>query len=113
MINEALTGIKEAEDKAEQLINEGKLTAKEVVKNSKIIAVEEYRKIIEEANLEGKAIIDKCVKNAELQAKSLRDMAEKNIKEIQMVSEDKISSAVNIVIERIVNFNGNCKNEKI
>ena len=108
MITEALNNIKEAEDRAERLKYEAKIKAKELIKNSQVMAMEEYKKIVEEANKEAKAIIDKHIKDAELKAKPLRDAAEKNIREIQMVSEDKIDTAVNAVIERIVNFNGNC-----
>jgi len=108
LITEALKDIKEAEDRAERLKYEAKLKAKELIKNSQVMAMEEYKKIVEEANIEAKAIIDKCIKDAELKSKPLRDAAEKNIREIQMVSEDKIDTAVNVVIERIVNFNGNC-----
>ena len=108
MITEALKDIKEAEEKAEKLKSDAKLKAKEIVRTYQAAAVDEYKKIIEEANLEAKIIIDEYIKKAEFQAKPLKDIGEKNIKEIHMISEDKISKAVNVIVERIVNYNGHC-----
>lgn len=111
MALEVITGIKEAEKKAEDMIKEAEEMKKAALKKAEIRADEEYSRIISEADYEVAALIGKAEEEAQNEALPILQNGEKEIKLISNTPPDRIDKAVNFVIERIVNINGNCQDE--
>lgn len=106
----ALEGIKEikkAEDYADSIIAKAQAESKEILKNADAQATREKAKIIDDANSEAKKILEDAARNAKEEAAPILEKGKKQTEELLNISQDKISSAVNLVIERIVKFNGN------
>ena len=104
---EVINSLKEAEKKADLTISEAEAKKKEIIKAAEQKANEEYSRIISEANLEAKNIIDAAVLEAQKEAMPIAERGKNEEEAILNLPNDKFSKAVNLVIERIVNTNGN------
>lgn len=107
MALEGIKEIKKAEDYAASVIAKAQADSKEVLKNAYAQAVNEKAEMINGANTEAKKILDDAAKNAEKEAAPILEKGEKEVQELLKIPEDKFSGAVNLVVERIVKFNGN------
>ncbi|MDV4150945.1 ATPase [Clostridium sp. AL.422] len=107
MALEAINDIKRAEDQAEKLIQEATVRAKEIIKNTKIMADEEYTKILESANLRKNEILEKAKKDGNIEAEPILNQGERDVQEIKNISAEKKNNAINLIVERIVKIHGN------
>lgn len=106
MAVEVVKEIKEAEIKADNLINEAYDYSKKIVKSQE----EKAKKIIDDANNKAQNIASEIImkkeeegrKEAELILKSKWEVCE----DIKKVPEEKINEAVDLIIERIVKPHG-------
>ena len=107
MAKEAIVSVKEAEEQVREMIEE----AVQASKRSKAEAIqggeEEYRKIVNEAEESARIIKEKALKEGEAASKPILENGISEASQIIDISDEKIDKAVNIIIERIVNANGN------
>lgn len=107
MAKEAIISVKEAEEQAREMIEK----AVQASKASKAEAIqggeEEYSRIINEAEESARTIKEKALKEGEAASKPILENGISEASKIIDISDEKIDRAVNIIIERIVNANGN------
>jgi V/A-type H+-transporting ATPase subunit G/H len=107
MAKEAIEAIKSAEDKAKEIINEATQASRDSLLEAKKKAEEEYKNIIDLAETKAKEIKDKAIKDGEEIAKPIIDNGSVKANALNQLDNQKLESAVNIILERIVNPNGN------
>jgi len=104
---EVLKEIKEVEVTAENLKKQASVKARDIVK----AATDQAHKELDHAEQEAQSITSRIVNEKEDEARkkanSIMESSEADCKAIRAVSEQKISKAVNLVIERIVKAHGN------
>lgn len=107
MAKDAIEAVKAAEEKAKTLLNEAIVNSKESIKASEQLAAEEYKRIISLAESEAKEIKNKAIQEGETLAKPIIERGTIEAKSLYDMNDDRLENAVNIIIERIVNANGN------
>lgn len=107
MAKEAIETIKEAEAKAQAILQEATQNAKNIRQEAEVLAEERYKSIIEEGDREARGIRERAIKEAEEQSKPILEKGLDEAKKILEIPDNMIDGAVNIIIERIVNTNGN------
>lgn len=107
MAIEEIKEIKSSEEKAYEVIKNAQNERGKIIKEAKIKALNEYKRILSEAKLQAKKIIDDSVKEAEKKKIPILEQGQKESQSIINISDEKFKKAVNLVIERIVNVNGN------
>ncbi len=107
MAKEALQKIKEAEEKSSLAISNAKKQAEEILLKAK----EEEEKILNTAKKESQFLKDGIIKKEILDAKQAYEPTllggEAKIAALENLEDAKIKSAVNLIVERIVNISGN------
>ncbi|HDK7167274.1 ATP synthase F0 subunit B [Clostridium sporogenes] len=106
MAKDAIKEIKAAEEEANKIINDAKLESREIIKKAEENALKEYKDIINKSSLEAKRIMDEVESKANGEATLIFKEGKEKADEILNVSNDLLDKAVNLVVERIVNFNG-------
>lgn len=104
---EVLKELREAEGEAEKFKKEAELKAKEMLKASDSKAQEEFDRIIGNAQVQAQAIIKGKEDEANAKANIILQEGNKELEKMKVIPEEKIEKAVNLIIERIVNPNGN------
>jgi V/A-type H+-transporting ATPase subunit G/H len=107
LAKDAIKEIKAAEEEANKIINDAKLESREIVKKAEENALKEYKDIINKSSLEAKRIMDEVESKANGEATLIFKEGKEKADEILNVSNDLLDKAVNLVVERIVKFNGN------
>lgn len=107
MALEAINKIQEAEAFAKNIIDKAVMESKEILSAAEQRAVKEYDGIIEEASKKSKELKDKALNDGIENSKPVILQGDVDVNSILNTSEEKIDSAVNLVIGRIVKFNGN------
>ncbi|WP_251860459.1 ATPase [Clostridium sp. Marseille-Q2269] len=106
MAKDAIKEIKETEGAANKIINDAKLESREIVKKAEENAIKEYKNIIDKSSLEAKKIMDQVENKANEEASLIIKDGNNKANEILNVSNELLDKAVNLVVERIVKFNG-------
>ncbi|WP_242845745.1 ATPase [Clostridium novyi] len=78
-----------------------------LLKNAHNKADEEYKRILNTSKEEANRILEEAISKAKEEALPIIQQGEKEVQEIKSVCAKKRDEAVNLVIERIVNINGN------
>lgn len=107
MALEAINKIQEAEAFAKNIIDKAVRESKEILSAAEQRAVKEYDRIIEEASKRSKELKDKALNEGIESSKPVIVQGDVDVKAILNTSEETIDSAINLVIGRIVKFNGN------
>lgn len=107
MAKDAIEAVREVEEEAKALLQEATFTSKELRQKSESLAEKEYEQILNEADLKAKQLIDIALLEGEAIAKPMIDKGIEEAKALLDMKEKDLDSAVNIIIERIVNANGN------
>lgn len=107
MVKEAIKAVKEAEAEANKILQEANETSRNLKREGEALAEEKYRQIMEEAKREAEGIKEKALQEGEAIAKPIMEKGMKESEELAALSNEELDKAVNIIIERIVNINGN------
>ncbi|MBU3108371.1 ATPase [Clostridium gasigenes] len=107
MALEAINEIKIAEAKAEELILEAKAKAREIVQSATLQSEGEYNKILEVAKASKDKLIDDAIKQGENDAEPILIKGNKEVDDINNMSQEKKDMAIKLVVERIVKIHGN------
>ena len=106
MAKEAIEAIKAAEDKAKETVNDAIQVSKDTFLEAEKKADEEYKHIIDLAKTKAKEIKEKAVTDGEEAAKPIIEEGSIRTKALYQMNQEKLEGAVNIIIERVVNSNG-------
>lgn len=104
---EAINKIQQAEATAHNIIEKAVEDSKIILSDAQIKANTEYEKIIDEAMLKAKKMKDDALIQGEEDSKPTIIKGEQEMNQILNTSQPKVDLAVNLVIERIVKFDGN------
>jgi len=107
LAKEAIIKIEEAEKLAEENLEKAFNISNDLLKNAEAEAEKIYDLIIEETKKKVHFIKEEATKEGKKQAEPILKACENEIVAINNISQDKFELAVNMVIERIVKFNGN------
>lgn len=107
MAVEAIKEIKKVEKQAEAMVKEAHQQSKEIISKATLQGEVQYKTIVEEAKVKAQEIINLSITSGNEEAEALLVAGESKCAGIRNLSEDRINSAVKLVIERIVNINGN------
>jgi V/A-type H+-transporting ATPase subunit G/H len=104
---EEIKEIKRVEEDASNLIKIAEAQSKDTLKAAQLEAVEKYSLTLAEIKARAKALIDEAVFAAEKEAAAILEKGRSDISDILDLPKDKLNSASKLIIERIVNSNGN------
>ena len=107
MAKDAIEMVKSAEEKAAALLQEASQRSSNSIHEAEVFAEQEFKSIILEAKAQAEKIKKTAVQEGESIAKPIIEKGIGEAKELSKLSNEKIESAINIIIERIVNANGN------
>ncbi len=107
MAKEAIEAVREAEQEANRMLQDATQTSRDIKKEAERLAEEKYQQILEEANREAEEIKQKALQEGEAVAKPILEKGMKESERLIALSDEDLSQAVNIIIERIVNTYGN------
>lgn len=107
MAKEAIEAIRKAEEEANNILQEAIQTSRDSKRETQLLAEEKFKLIIDEANNEAKELREKALLEGENISIPIINKGDEESKKILNMSDAKLESAANIIIERIVNVNGN------
>lgn len=107
MAKEAIRSVKEAEDEVKKMLEEAMTASRQ--SNEKAIekADQEYKRILRKAEQGATDIREKAAADGKSQSNPIIEKGEKDAKAILSTSDDKLDAAASIIIEKVVNANGN------
>jgi len=106
MAKEAIIKIKEAEDGASKIIRTATEKARQVIEKSLKDALKKKASIIQGAESLKKINSENAKKEAKTQCIPMSEKSRIEIEKILNPDQDKFEKAIEIVVERIVNLNG-------
>lgn len=106
MALEAINKVKAAEDQATKIITDATVQSKNILKNAEEQSKIQYDSIINDAHKKGEEIKAKFLKDSEEKSEPILEKGKEAIESILNIDNSKFQGAVKLVIERIVNFNG-------
>lgn len=104
---EALQSIKQAEVNAKKIVEEANEKAKKILLEAELLANKNYEKIIVNGNEEVEKIIAKAKEEGEIIANQQIKIGLEEADVIRNMEESKLDQAVKIIVERIVQNDGN------
>lgn len=107
MAKEAIEAVRDAELRAKQFLDDAAKASNVSRQEAERFADQEYQRILINAEVEARRIKDNALLEGELEAKPIIEKGIIVAKNITDLSKEMLESAVNIIIERIVNTNGN------
>lgn len=107
LAKEAIYRIEEAEKIANQNLEKAISISNDILKSADTEAEKIYENIIEETKKKVNYIMEEASEEGKKQAEPILKACENEIINIKNISQDKFDLALNMVIERIVKFNGN------
>lgn len=107
MALEAINKIQQAEATAKDILDKAVENSKQIVSDAQTKGNEEYNAIIEAAIEKSKQMKAYALNEGNENSQPAMAKGEAEMKNIVNTSKEKIDLAVNLVIERIVKFNGN------
>lgn len=106
MAKDAIFAVKEAEDKAQQHLNDAKEKSKKLKEESIIEGEAEFNRILEEGRVEAQKIKDKALEEGQALADPILEDGQTKANNLSNLDSKKIDKAVNFIIERIVKTDG-------
>ena len=99
--------IDRAEKEAAAILESAEATSRNTIKDAKSKVEENMKLANEEAKKDFETIVNNCVSSADGEVEEILKNGENEVKNISNPSNEKISKAVDLVIERIVKGHGN------
>lgn len=107
MAKDAIGSVKDAEEKARAILQSAIQDSKNSQQEAEVLAEQEYKRILSDAKAEAEKIKRLAVQEGESIAKPIIERGIEGAKSLKNLKDENLDSAVNIIIERIVNANGN------
>lgn len=107
MGNNAIEAVREAEEKARTLLQDTNNKVVELKKEAEAIAEKEYEKILSDTESKSKDLKETAIEEGKAIAKPIIDKGIKDAKALLAMNNKDLKDAVNIIVERVVNANGN------
>lgn len=107
MAIDAIQTVKQAEEKAKEILDTANVEAKKLMDDSVKKGEEDFQRILEEAYANAESIKAKAVKEGEAIAKPILDEGKALAEAIENMDEGKLREVSKIIMERIVKNNGN------
>ncbi len=107
MAKDAIEAIRNAEAEARTLLQNAKDTSIELKNETEVLAEDKFNEILEEAREKAKQLKEASVKEGEALAAPILQEGKKESEALLAMKDEDLEVAVNIIIERIVNTNGN------
>lgn len=107
MAKDAIEAVKAAEEEARAILNEATRVSKSSLLETEQLGEVEYKKIISSAEEQAKEIRNKAVQEGEAIAQPIIEKGNKEAKALYEIDDKALESSINIIVERIVNANGN------
>lgn len=107
MAMDAIQVVKEAEEKAREIIDTTSAAAKKAAEEAVIKAEKEFQDIIENAESKAKLIGLKAIEEGENIAKPILEKGQSEAEALRNMDSLKLERVVDIIIERIVKTDGN------
>lgn len=107
MALEAISKIQQSEATAKGILDKAVENSKRIISEAQIKGNEEYNAIIEDAMEKAKKMKASALNQGNEHSQPTIAKGEHEVEKIINTSKEKINLAVNLVIERIVKFNGN------
>lgn len=107
MAMDAIQVVKEAEEKAREIIDTTSAAAKKAAEEAVIKAEKEFQDIIENAESKAKLIGLKAIEEGENIAKPILGKGQSEAEALRNMDSLKLERVVDIIIERIVKTDGN------
>ena len=107
MAMDAIQIVKEAEEKAREILETATAAAKRSAEEAVNKAEEEYQSIISNAESKAKLIGLKAIEEGETIAKPILDKGQSEVESLRGMEASKLEGIVDIIIERIVKTDGN------
>jgi len=107
MAKDAIEAVKFAEEKAKAIISEATMISKSSLLESEQLAEQEYKRIISLGEGKAKEIKKKAIQEGDEIAKPIIDKGNMEAKSLYETKDEILENSINIIIERIVNANGN------
>jgi len=104
---EAVELVKKAEEESKVLLEQSRIYSDNTINEAKVSAKEKYKQIVYDAKTEAENIKKKAEEDAWTKAQPTIIKGKENANAIKNIDVTELSSAINIVIERIVKANGN------
>lgn len=101
-ISEAIKTIKEAENNADELVNDSKAKSIEMIENANLESTNIIKEAKESAKDQAKDIIFKIEENARKEARLIIDKTEKNVNVFENESRSNIDEAASIIVKNIL-----------
>jgi V/A-type H+/Na+-transporting ATPase subunit G/H len=103
---EEIKEIKRVEQEALTLIKAAEAQSKDTFKAAQSEAMERYNIALDEIKARAKAIVDEAVSLSEKEAAAILEKGHGEVKDIMDLPKRKLDTASKLIIERIVNSNG-------
>jgi V/A-type H+-transporting ATPase subunit G/H len=107
MAKEALDAVKEAEDKAREIMAESAQKARDIRRNAEGEAERKFKEILLDASKEADILKAKAKAEGEGIAKPILEKGKQEASRLESLESKDLGDAVNIIFERIVKANGN------
>lgn len=107
MARDAIEAVKEAEEKSRMILQEANQASRDSRREAELTADSKYAEILEEAEKESKALKEEALKEGEKTSIPLIENGMKEAGQFIALTDTELELAANIIIERIVNANGN------
>ncbi|MBS3994291.1 MAG: hypothetical protein KGZ33_00725 [Alkaliphilus sp.] len=107
MAKNAIEAVREAEEKAKALLSDATQISKNKKQEAELLAEQEYMRILAEGEAEAKVLKQSALSEGEAMAKPIIGRGTDQAKALYEMKDEDLNSAVSIIIERIVNANGN------
>lgn len=107
MAKDAIFAVKEAEKEAQKLLENAKDISKRLKDESITKGEEEFNRILDDGRLKAKEISEDAKMQGDALAKPILEKGKIEAEKLANLDPEKMDMAVNFIIERIVNANGN------
>lgn len=107
MALEIIIEVKKAEDEANSIISNAQAESKEIIAKACLEADGEYRRIVDGAKVKAQRIMDEAITLGNKEAEPILYKGDEEVYKFSNLPEENINNAIKLVIERIVNINGN------
>lgn len=108
MAKEALLQIKDAEDEVKKMLSSAQQKNQEKINNAEIEGKNIYDSLVQQGKEEANSVMEAAENKGNEEAAPIIEKGMAEVEALRNVDKQKFDNVVKLVIERIVNNNGNC-----